>query len=81
METCRLGANFVLNFPAEHIGIFGVCDFWFGCLARDDRMPSKGLASGWVLLYLAFRHSMNRSHEYQLLSLHQNTCSVLYSCA
>lgn len=81
MEACRLWSNSVLNFPIEHIGIFGVCDFWFGCLAGDDRVQSKGLASGWMLLYLALKHSVNRSHEYQLFSLDQNTCNVLYLCA
>lgn len=80
MEACRLWSNFVLNFPVEHTGIFGVCDFWFGCLARDDRVQSKGLASGWMLLYLALKCSVNRRHENQLFSLDQNTCDMLYLC-
>lgn len=31
VQAGRLQANLGLNFPAEHIGICGVCDFWFGC--------------------------------------------------
>lgn len=66
VQARRLGANFGLNFPVEHIGIRGVCDSWFGCWARRDRVQSKDLASGWMLLYLALKHSVNRSYEYWL---------------
>lgn len=58
-----------------------MCDFWFGWLARDAGVQSKGLASGWMLLYLALKHSVNRSHEYQRFPLDENICSVLYVCA